>query len=517
MDEKDREKLHTLLDENIIKCGDNKNLLTRLSNYIETTLPTLIENIKKNNEERKERREILEEECGKFINRFLQKYQYYYLSYADLFIKYDKEVFHIYSEDKILHEALTSIPPDSILMAWKYKIKNIIIKTIKERSPLNVIPESCTIQKVINEIYPKYFTSKNSAKYFLTIIGDYLLGKSDNSLIFLADNSLKELIKTITYYAHMYCGVSNISQSIKFKYHEHQYDKCRLLSSVNSKIPIDVTSSLKKIAIDFLCISAHYSIRSVTSDGFIDGCNDIELREYVKFLHNNNLNTITDIFINKMIEGHKESEISSKNMLYLWKKFLGDQKLPNISFYNSLQLILKEKLTFNENKDSYIDITSSQLPVVSSFITFWDVNMEKDDYGELEIEEIIILFCEWSNKMNRLLKVRGEPTEVILELITHFFPDVIIYEGKYICGVSCKLWNKQLDVLNAIETYKLEKNEMHNNIEVVTLDSIYEYYSKSGKKKMVSKKYFEKIGREILNEYLDEDGFIIDKWFKSCI
>ena len=45
------------------------------------------------------------------------------------------------------------------------------------------------------------------------------------------------------------------------------------------------------------------------------------------------------------------------------------------------------------------------------------------------------------------------------------------------------------------------------------MDNIYEFYIKSGKKKMVSKKYFEKIGSEILLNDLDEDGFINEKWF----
>ena len=329
------------------------------------------------------------------------------------------------------------------------------------------------------------------------------------SLIFLADNSLKHLIKNITYFAHTYCGVANISQNIKFKYHEHQYDKCRLISSVNSKTPIEVLSKLKMIALDLLCVSAHYSIRCENSDGFIEGCNDIELKEYTKFLYNNNLSDITDIFLNKMIESHTDSTIDTKNMLYLWKKFLTEQRLPNISFYNSLQMILKEKLDFDEEKESYLNITSSQLPIISNFITFWDVNMEKDDYSELEIEEIVVLFCEWSSKMNRLLKVRGQPAEIILDLITHFFPEIIIEDGKNICGIACKLWNKQLDVLNALETYRLQKKEIEAN----TIDNIYEFYSKCGKKKTVSKKYFEKISSEILVNELDEEGFINEKWF----
>ena len=106
----DKENLHKLLDKVIANCSGDNNLEMRLTNFLEVTLPNLIETAKKTNVERKERKEFLEEECDKFIMRFLQKNQYYYLSYADLFIKYDKEIFTIYGEDKILHEASYTHP-----------------------------------------------------------------------------------------------------------------------------------------------------------------------------------------------------------------------------------------------------------------------------------------------------------------------------------------------------------------------------------------------------------------------
>ena len=177
MDDSLKKNLHNLLDEYIDICDNDKYLVTRLSNFMEVTLSNLIENSKKVNVERKERKEKLEEECKKFINRFLQKHQYYYLSYADLFIKYNRTSFEVYSEDKILHEALTSISPDNMLIAWKYKIKNLIIKAIKERSPLNVIPESCTIQNVINENLSEIFYIEKCGKVFFDNNRRLFIGK----------------------------------------------------------------------------------------------------------------------------------------------------------------------------------------------------------------------------------------------------------------------------------------------------------------------------------------------------
>ena len=52
------------------------------------------------------------------------------------------------------------------------------IRTIKARSPLTAIPESYTIQHTINLFIPNLFSSKYSAKYFLTLLGDNILNKN---------------------------------------------------------------------------------------------------------------------------------------------------------------------------------------------------------------------------------------------------------------------------------------------------------------------------------------------------
>ena len=77
-----------------------------------------------------------------------------------------------------------------------------------------------------------------------------------------------------------------------------------------------------------------------------------------------------------------------------------------------------------------------------------------------------------------IIEVRGQPAGRY-EFNNTFFPDTIIEDGKNICGVTCKLWNKQLDlVINAMKHIELEKKE----IEAITIDNIYEFYIKWGKR-----------------------------------
>ena len=53
------DKLHNKLDELIDKYSNNEYIMNRLSNYMENTLHTLLENADKNNVERAKRKEEL--------------------------------------------------------------------------------------------------------------------------------------------------------------------------------------------------------------------------------------------------------------------------------------------------------------------------------------------------------------------------------------------------------------------------------------------------------------------------
>ena len=54
------------------------------------------------------------------------------------------------------------------------------MKRIKDNNLLKSVPESTTIQGVLDALYPCLFESKTEAKYFLCILGDALLKKNTN-------------------------------------------------------------------------------------------------------------------------------------------------------------------------------------------------------------------------------------------------------------------------------------------------------------------------------------------------
>ena len=486
IDENNENNLHTMLDALIEKYKPNDYVFGRLVNYMENLLPVALETATETHKQREERRIQLSENRDEFTARFLQKNKYFYSSQTELFLHYDGLHFVVHSEDDIQHQILSTITNEKCLREWKHKINKNIIKRIKERSPLKAIPESATIQFVINLLCPSIFPTRNYAKYFLTIIGECMSASTTPSLppclqiepietitttIYILNPVLKEIIREIGNQCYTYLGLPNIVSNIKFKYHDHNYVDCRLLAidkiySAYGRKKIAIPPLLQKHMLDFLCVAAHYATRYGTADQFLANCNEPRLVEHSLFLTKNTSDTIVTTFIDKTLTQCTSSSIDVKKMLFLWKKYLDDLSIPNIIFYETLKPILKSKLNYDSKNDCFVGITSIHLPVVSQFIKFWETTITvsnfysdkeetqetQDNESELEIEEICSLFKSWAclNKNATINDV------FILDLIQHFYPDVVIEDNKYILNIKCSLWDKRMDVINSLKLFKLQ-------------------------------------------------------------
>ena len=390
------------------KYQGNEYMTQRIHNHIVNYLPNTLTNECKNNEDRINRNNYLSNEQQVFIQVFLSKNQYFYLHNNNFFYEYNGTNFLIVKEDDIIHKLLSSISKDRVLLQWKYKTKLNIIKQIRERSLFTCIPETDTIQNILNVLYPSVFTSKNSAKYFLTIIGDNILKKNQN-LIFLVSQPMKKLLMELDNIAFGSIGVTNATHNFMTKYHEnHSYENCRLIKT-NENFSNDVWREiLKKIGLDLLCVAVHYSKRYEGSDKFIENKSDEELINYAYYLKNSNPSIIVTEFCGKYITGGSNHvQIEWKNLHFLWKQFLSASTLPNIIYSNSLKNIFKDLYNYNEESDSFIGITSKYLPIQSDFIKFWEktIHLSNETINqtinenifnhELEIDEICSLYKIW--------------------------------------------------------------------------------------------------------------------------
>jgi hypothetical protein len=585
------DKMISTLKELNEKYKDSEYLSGRLINYMENLLPAALESDALNYKQREDRKKQLTTFKDEFTTRFLHKNNYFYSNQTELFLMYDGTHFLIYSEDDIQHQILTTISDEKCLRVWKHKIKNNIIKRIKERSPLNAIPESTTIQYVINSIYPAIFETRNEAKYFLAIVGDCMLntrlanivqgqaqqtqGQAQQTqaqqtqaqqtqgqlidvalssspssaikqtqpasadIIYIISPAAKEFLREVSNQCYTFFGISNMFNNIKYKFYDHEYSSCRLIHTADNKgKTITVPTSLNRYMLDLLCVAAHYSKRYLTADNFLKQCSDTKLADHAFFLNKNTLEKIVDTFVDEMLVKNVNNidnsitnqKIDNKNMLFLWKRFLDARNVPNIVFHGQLKTLLRTKLSYDEQSDAFLGVTSSYLPLTSNFMRFWETTVlptDEESESELEIDELAKLFKSWI--INNQTKNKGVSLnineEVVLKVIRHFYPDVIIEDDKYILHMKCTLWDKRNDILNALDMFKYECNAKQQVVPSSVYEA-YEFYSvkqnKINKKNPVqqqciaSKRYFEKVAFEIIpSAHFDSDGMLLPTWWTT--
>jgi len=521
-----KEKCSDTITQLFNKYDQCDYMIQRIHNHIVNYLPKTLDNEFKNYQQRQNRNTYLTKEQQIFIQVFLSKNQYYYLHTNNFFYEYNGKKYFIVKEDDIIHKLLSTISKDRVLLQWKHKTKINIVKQIRERNLFSSIPESDTIQNVLNILYPSIFDSKNTAKYFLTIIGDNIFKKNTN-LIFLISSQMKKLMNELDSIAFSSIGYTNTTYNFMTKYHEnHSYDNCRLIK-INENYSNEVWRDiLKKIGLDLLCVAAHYSKRYENSDNFIETKSDDELKTYTNYIKYTNPHKIVNEFTNKyIIETTNDTKIKWKNLHFVWKQFLSNHNLPSVIYSNTLKTIFKTLYNYDEESDTFIGITSKYLPVHIDFINFWEktITTQNTDSlfnNELEIDELCSLFKFWSKQTSDVIMTNCIITEeIVIKVLKHFFPTLVIMEEKYVLNVNCLFWNKMEDISESFEYIKEQIKNDNNNLTLISFDETYNYYHKYCNEKsykfIVSKRYFEKYLYFKLPTFIVYEKFIETSWISQ--
>jgi hypothetical protein len=462
----DQTKINDAINALCEKYKDDPFMSAKTESFICNQLPIVLENIEKNHIEQVQRITELNAEQDTFIQEFLTANRYFYAHPTDNFFYYDGTNYSNVTEDEVIHNILSSISRDRSLMSWKYKTKSAIMKRIKENSIFACIPESATIQSVLNSLYPATFATKTEAKYFLTVLGDNMLKKTEersvgssvgpsDPLIHLLNPSAKTFINSLNAASQMWFGV-NLNQTFKYKYHvDHAYSQMRIMHT-NDILNV-------KTGLNLLCVACHYSNRYYSSDNYlVKYSNDIGLTDATFFLKNSTPESLTAMFVNEYIVSSGSGgtvgslgtlgtldQVSWKNMMYLWKHFLESRRLSSVIAQTKLRntLIILLDQHYSEDDDCFIGISSKYLPTVNKFLQFWNENMVYDETEpEIEIGEIATLFRQNTN-------TSINETQIV-NLLTHFFPDLEIDQGKYIYRMRSKVWDKQVDIMMAMENLR---------------------------------------------------------------
>ena len=449
------------------KYADNPYLAQKFQHFICNQLETMMDQIDASRQERIQRIEDLTAEQYSFIESFMFHNKYFYHPTTETFIYYDGLNYVELSEDNVLYNVLTTISRDRSIMSWKHKTKVSIMKRIKDIHIYQTIPESETIQLVLNSLCPAVFKTKAEAKYFLTVIGDNILSsrseRKDPACIHIAPASLKPLLHKINVLSQMLFG-ANPCSSLKHKYHvEHNYANIRFITANNQiGLPIDDIVSL-----NLLCVACHYSSRYQSSEQYLlKYCNDDAAISAITYLKSMTPETLINAFISeyifvtptnirlsagtsvlKAVSDIKPTIVTWKNMQYLWKHFLDTKNIPNVVFASKFKSQVIEALErfYSPEEEIFNGIYSKHLPSMCKFLQFWDETMVNDDDElELETSEVATLFKVW-------LEARGDSRinmseKQVMDIVNFFYPDVETEGDKFIYKVKNTLWDKQMEI-----------------------------------------------------------------------
>jgi hypothetical protein len=522
------EQISVIINELFTKYNDNAYMAHRLETHL-LNLPNMLEQENKKYDERVSRFNELTLEKDNFHKVFLSKHQYFYMPYNNIYYEYDGKTYKIIKDDDIHHRLLSTITDEGKLIQWKHKTKQNIIKNIKERSLFKSTPETYTIQNVLGFLQT-VFQTKTDAKYFLTVIGDCLLKKNIDNLMYFVSPTIKKLVLMIDSIGYITTGNSIMNNFIT-KYHDsHNLSLYRLMKineSVNTLSHEIVKDVLNNIGIDLLCVAAHYSEQYGNSDNYLKTKAENSVKDCVLYFVEHSLENIIANFINQCIKPvSSDSNVTWKNMHYIWKLYLTSINIPNMTYSTQLQTILAGKLehTFENSVFNFTHITSKFLPSVSSFLSFWETHMvvtnDSNIDDEYEIDEISTLYKNSDQNNSQISDVN------MIKMICHYFsPQVEIIDNKYITNVKCNLWSKQDDIDESLNSYKFNLNNagIHPHLELISFDDLYQSYKAYFKAKglveqksfpIVSKQFFEKFLLNQLHPYIKFDKFVSSNWLQ---
>jgi len=435
--EKIKEKLNTLLKHT--SPQDNHKIYLQLCNYESST------------------------NVHSMIQTFFLEHNLYYIQTSDLYVYYTRQQYTLLTENDILHLIFNNLNMYPLNTSLKQQIKQKIHKKIKENSIYNTIPDSLTLQNVISFLHPLLFTTKNGSKYFMTILGDIIMKKTN--LYYFLDHSMKPFIQKLQKIISIYFCSNQLAQ-FKFKFCDHSPELSRLIKTTH--VNINYLKCDELFYINLICCSIHYSNRFNNGDSFLEDVTNQSLKQDVLWIKQTRREDVLQDFLGSYFQP-SEYAVHEKDMIFLWKQYLKQKNCIHL-----LQKNIQEDLSrvIPYNPPYFMNITSMKLPFVKKFNSFWNKYMYEDVSEKyLELTEILSLFLEVNPKYHDLSEQK------IKDILQYYYPNLFILENRYIHQIGCLLWNKKEDLNLFLKT-------THNE------EDLYRIYTESNVKRKVSKQYF---------------------------
>lgn len=230
---------YTALLDAILKRHSTQPIFINTLDVYMNTLENAVERSMNDQLAREEQRALFEKLKNGFITEYLKTCPYYYLPDVKLFIEYQCETFGVVQESRIWSDIITTIEADESLIPYKYKIRTEILQQIRQRHIWRCTPESSTIQGVLNLMTSFFFPNKEVAKYFLTILGDDLLGKtSSKQITYLSTARIDEVISTLSY---------QFSRYVRHKIHNVFKKNIHISNQTSTHLSEPITNSADEV------------------------------------------------------------------------------------------------------------------------------------------------------------------------------------------------------------------------------------------------------------------------------
>lgn len=448
------------------KYAANPHVLKKLDLYL-SNLPAYLAQVEKEFEQKELKKIRCKQQCTFFSDVFLALHSLAFVPQSNLFVQYEDGVYTHISEDALTHLIFSQVRNDASLAPLKYKITAHILLRVKQVGLLAVTPDARSVKHVVRYLCPSVFKNKQSAKYFLTVVGDILLG--NRGLHYFIDKSFKHILSVMF---HDLGAVFNtrLRDQFKHKYYDHPYEKCRIVSGKYA----GEDPAHKITPYTFGVVAAHFSRHYGGGDGFLALCTEPAFSANANLMRDHTPSMLVAMFLNDYTVQSPGTNLRYKDVYLVWKHFLRQQCLPFVVSQANLKEILNLQEQFDQKNDLLLNRESKLKPSTLHFEYFWGEHMTYDAPQDYDVPEILDLYNSWCE--HKHLQFTLEECQQWLAQNNQLVNNKV--------RVLCSLWNKCLDIEHVVTQFNLSQS---------TVQGLFEAYVEKCKKyskKTVSFEFF---------------------------
>ena len=438
--------------------ADRPHVIRKIDQFI-VDLPATLDAFDADYRLRQEERMKVLKQRQEFIARFCDTHRFYYICNSDRFIHYANNVYGHVTEGELSQFIMCIINLDRSLGKIKFKVRNQIIKLIKQTRPITIVlPSPVTEAQVIRALHPSFFATKALARYFLTVVGDIVLGKRGN--VYFIDPSFRPFISMMDQEIVRVMNKS-ISDGFKFKYYDHNYQACRIIPG---KAPEH--HRLRVNAYDLVAVAVALSTEHGLADNLLDHVEEA-LKDQIMLLKKNTPNSLMLTFLKDYTLPAGTTPF--KDVYFLWSIFLNHHSLPRVISKLNLKHLLTT-MGLYEVKGDVCALSPRFSLVLMNFQLFWQKHIVGvSDSNGYDIAELVELYNGvWESNLSITV---DECRKWLAETSSN--PDLVM-DGDRVLNIYCDLWDKTMDIYkfsNAVGdlySYYVNRTKQYNKM-VVTL------------------------------------------------